>query len=443
MSMKKKGRTAAIPALVLLLCLAAAAVVLRKKSGLVVTAEEVKREDVSDTYTEDGVISLGDDYQVTVRVSGPVGEVAVKENQAVRAGDLLFSIDSADYEYERSLAESALSAYEAQLEESQIGQVMTTSPQEYLEAARQEMTAREAELSAARSVYEADQVLYEAGDVSRVQFERERAVYEAALAAWQQVKSRYEESLSALQGLKNQGIDEQTVNSRFFESQEKALKASVEAQKTKLSQLSETIGRCEVRAERDGIVKELPVSGLSYIQAGQTGAVLRCEDRVRVESHVLTSAVPYLKPGTPVTVRLTLRGQELSYEGAVSEIYGYAEKGTSALGLSEYRVTVYADVNDGEAFSDKDGYGVTVRFLLYQEPDVLTVPAGAVFTEDGNRFVFLIRDGTAVKTPVLVSYETSLRTVIEDGLSQGDLVVSQADTEGLFDGAGVRVKAGP
>lgn len=162
--------------------------------GQKVEMERARIMPVEDYYTEEGVISSGGEYQVTSRVSGPVGEVFVEENDRVRAGDALFSIDARDYEYEKALGESALKELKAQEERNDISQVMTASPQEYLESIRQEAAASQASYEAARSVYEGDQALYQSGAVSRIQMEEDAAAYEAARASYEQAKARYEES---------------------------------------------------------------------------------------------------------------------------------------------------------------------------------------------------------------------------------------------------------
>ena len=126
---------------------AAAAVVVLIGAGIMVyqgrtRAVECARaaiQDVEDYYTEDGVISFGEEYSIISEVNGPVKELLVKENDPVKQGDVLFEVETSDYQYQLTAAENALAGLEAQLEQEQIGQMMTASPQEYLEQIRQEM----------------------------------------------------------------------------------------------------------------------------------------------------------------------------------------------------------------------------------------------------------------------------------------------------------------
>lgn len=156
--------------------------------------------------------------------------------------------------------------------------MMTASPQEYLEQIRQEMEAAQAKYQSAKTVYDGSNVLYESGSISRLEMESQEAEYKAALLAWQQAKGRYEESLRYLEDLKKEGIDETTINNRFYESEKSQLTAQIEAQKASISNLEDTIGKCQVKAEHDGIITSLPVKNVSAVQQGQTVAILKSSD---------------------------------------------------------------------------------------------------------------------------------------------------------------------
>lgn len=137
----------------------------------------------TDSYTEDGTISLGESFKVISEVSGPVQEVRVTENQTVKKGTVLYRIGSDDYSYELDVLKAQLAGYEAQFEKAKVGNVMTLSPEEYLEDLRKQKESAEASLSAAASTYTAYTGLFAAGDVAKTDYEGIRAEYENAEAA--------------------------------------------------------------------------------------------------------------------------------------------------------------------------------------------------------------------------------------------------------------------
>ena len=66
---------------------------------------------------------------------------------------------------------------------------------------------------------------------------------------------------------------------------------------------------------------------------------------------------------------------------------------------------------------------LSVRVLLDQRPDVLSVRAGTFIDESGGQFAYVVRDGVAVKTPVRLGARSVDRVEILSGLKVGDRVV--------------------
>ena len=283
------------------------------------------------------------------------------------------------------------------------------------------MAVKEADYQAAKTLSDASQSLYSAGSISKIEWEKNRATYEYATLAWEQAKGRYEESRRFLESLKAGGIDETTINGRFYESVEEQLKAQIKSQETTMEQLEDRLKKCVVAADRDGIITSLPVADISYIQAGETALTISGRGKVQIESDVLTSIAPYLSPGDKVTVVLQLKNQDKIYGGTISQVYDYASKGTSALGMDEYRVHVKMDMDEDPDLEGKEGYGANIRFTLYQGENKLVIPSSAVFEVDDSNFVFVIKNGKAEKLPVEVEYKTASQTVIKEGLTKGQV----------------------
>ena len=434
----KISRKTAAAAAIAVIVIAAAGFIAAKSRGVRVSLVQAARGTYEDWYTEEGVISLGGEYSVISEVSGPVQEILVKANENVEAGQVLFRIDASDYRYEKELAESALSGYEAQLSSLGFSQLMTASPTEYLSGLEQEVSSARSAFEAAQTVYTADKTLFAAGSISLAEYQAAEAQYEAAKAAYSQSKNRYEESSAQFENLKNGEKDSDEINSSFYESERQALEASVNAQKTQIAQLEDRISKCDVRSNRSGTVSELPVKDQSVVQAGQTAAVIKSNDgNVYAEADILISAAPYISAGSPVRVRIRLRGSDEIYSGHVEEVYSYAEKGTSALGLDEYRVHVRALLDDEEKLSERSGYGADIEYCMYQSEDCLKLPVSAVFSEAEHYYVYAVSGGRAVKTEVVLAYKSSTDAVILSGIDEGTEVIDNADGEGIADGAKV------
>ena len=66
---------------------------------------------------------------------------------------------------------------------------------------------------------------------------------------------------------------------------------------------------------------------------------------------------------------------------------------------------------------------LSVRVLLDQRPDVLSVRAGSFIDESGGQYAYVVHDGVAVKTPVRLGARSVDRVEILSGLNAGDRVV--------------------
>ena len=77
-------------------------------------------------------------------------------------------------------------------------------------------------------------------------------------------------------------------------------------------------------------------------------------------------------------------------------------------------------------------------FHFMKPQDVLTVPASSVFDSGDRDYVYLIKDGKAVKTEIAVEYRTASEVVVKDGITAGEKVIEKADEEGIYDGVKVK-----
>jgi RND family efflux transporter MFP subunit len=85
------------------------------------------------------------------------------------------------------------------------------------------------------------------------------------------------------------------------------------------------------------------------------------------------------------------------------------------------------------------GMNVDVDVIVEQVPDALQVPAAAVYTEDGNPFVYRIAEGRALFTPVSLGRSSVGAVEILRGLEVDDWVVV-GSSNGLRDGSRVEAR---
>ena len=112
-------------------------------------------------------------------------------------------------------------------------------------------------------------------------------------------------------------------------------------------------------------------------------------------------------------------------EARLRQIEPSARTEISALGIEEQRVEAVFDITDPV---DKrpglgNGYAVRLSIVIWEEPDVLQVPLGALF-RDGERWaLFVMRNGLAEKHFVTLGQRNDRQAQVLDGVSEGDEVI--------------------
>jgi HlyD family secretion protein len=181
-----------------------------------------------------------------------------------------------------------------------------------------------------------------------------------------------------------------------------------------------------VRHESEGVVP----AGTPLLEVGDPA-------RLEVEVDVLSLDAVRIRPGTPV--RFERWGGEFPLEGKVRHVEPAGFTKISALGVEEQRVLVIVDITSTreEWEGIGDGYRMEASFILWEEREVLQVPAGALF-RTGDRFaVYVLEKGRAKVRPVGVGKRNGLAAQVLSGLSEGEtVIVHPGDT--VSDGKKVR-----
>ena len=102
----------------------------------------------------------------------------------------------------------------------------------------------------------------------------------------------------------------------------------------------------------------------------------------------------------------------------------------SALGVEEQRVFVIADFSDPieRRASLGDSYRVEARVVVWEKPDALRAPAGALFQRAGTWWAFAVEGGRARLHRLEVGRSNGVQTEILTGAADGrPLVVYPGD----------------
>lgn len=417
--------------------------------SLEVEAVKIEPKEVTDTFTEQGVVRKGENMNVISKVSGDITELCVTKNSYVEKGSIIAKIEAKDYLYQKSMHQNTIESYKAQITETlsnekynkkdieynieelnvqldhlksnkqqgQIGKITGDSPEEYIEALKLSLNTAQSDYDYCKAIYDSQIKLYNINAISKNELDTAENNYRKAENNLRQVQIKYNQSNARLTELKDLGISGDNLNEKFYEGQDadvdsaintaeiqiadlqskmqndystdvvNRLNALIQNENVAMDQIEGQIKNCVIVAAVSGYIVDLPAESLSAIQANQTVAIIKLDHQFLVSVDVLTNAEPYLKAGDIVKITQKLKSEDHVFNGVIKEIYNFAAESTSALGLKEHRARVDVEVMDEEALL-KDGYEVNVEFKIYNKADALSVPNSAIFKIDNTNYVF-------------------------------------------------------
>ena len=190
----------------------------------------------------------------------------------------------------------------------------------------------------------------------------------------------------------------------------------------------------ELRSPVEGRVLRLTQESEGVVQPGI--ALLEIGDPAGLEIvvDVLTADAVEIRPGAPVLIERW--GGDSVLHGHVQRVEPSAFTRVSALGVEEQRVNVIVNLDEPREHwaALGDGYRVESRTVIWQAPDVLRVPAGAVFRHKGGWAVYAVERGVVRLRSVEVGHRNGAQVEILSGLRPGERVVVYPSDD-VVDGA--------
>jgi HlyD family secretion protein len=370
-------RRLALAFIILLVVAGAAFVATRGPSPVAVDIEAVKARDVfQSSVTASGEIVAVRYADIGSNIMGRIVELPVAEGQQVKEGQLLALIDPVPARSEAQAAEAAVSALEA----------------DQAAAAEQQKTARaEAAQARARAVE------------AQANFKRMEELAKQGLSA----KSEFDAARAATDANAAQAAAAEAAIARVDQSLVAATRRVAQA-RAQLTRAQDVLQKTEIRSPVDGVVSRLQVRQGEMVVIGiqnQPGTTLMTvSDLAQLNAEVKVAEADVLRValGQAATVTLeALPGR--TFTGRVVEVGASALPVTGAAASArEFRVRVRIDRPEPGL---RPGLTCDADILTSEKRNVATVPLQSVAIRPGadgkdRNGVFVVKDGTAVFTPV-------------------------------------------
>lgn len=192
-----------------------------------------------------------------------------------------------------------------------------------------------------------------------------------------------------------------------------------------LQTLTEPVSKAdlvEVRAPVSGRVLKVQQESAMTIAAGTPLLEIGDPTDLEIEAEILSRDAVGIREGAEVLVEQW--GGEECLKARVRRVEPAAFTKVSALGVEEQRVIVLCDLEKTPASVVLgDRFRVEVRIAVWQNPDVMLVPGGALFREGGDWLTYLYNDGKARKAKVQIGRSDGKLSQVLSGLQMGDEVL--------------------
>ena len=361
---------------------------------VVVEMAAVTRGPLEVTVDQEGEVRVHDRYVVAAPVAGKLVRVNLHDGDAVKAGDVVAELEPSPLDARaRDEAIARVEAAHASVREAEkrVEQAAAMLAQERSELTRVERLVAERFVSP------------EAADKARTAVKTGVAELEAANARVAAARSEEKGAQAALLAL-----------------------PSADGKPGRVVRLA---------SPATGRVLRVTQQSERTVPAGTQVMVIGDPGRFEIVADVLSSDAVKIKPGA--TAWLEEWGGDRRLRATVRLVEPYAFTKVSALGIEEKRVNVVMDPVDPLGPLG-DGYRVEARIVIWSSPDVLKVPASAVFRSGGGWAVFVVEDGRARQRAVEVGARNPVEAEIRSGVAAGATVIKYPTNEVA---EGVRVAA--
>ena len=191
-----------------------------------------------------------------------------------------------------------------------------------------------------------------------------------------------------------------------------------------------------VKAPVDGVVLRRLRESETVVPQGEPILEIADVSQLEVVADFLSTDAVRIREGQPALIARW--GGSESIAGRVRRVEPAGFTKVSALGVEEQRVNVVIAIDDPRLAMTHlgDRFRVEVRVVVWEAADVLKVPIGSLVRDGDGWFVFAIRDGRAVRTPVRIGQRNDAEAQVVSGLAAGATVVAFPGSS-LADGARV------
>jgi HlyD family secretion protein len=362
------------------------------REQLTVRVAQVGHEELRNTISTNGRVEPNNEYSFYSPISTTVKQVNVMPGDKVKAGQVMIVLDDVDAQARVAAAVSGVKSAQAALEAA-----LHNGTQE-----QQQMAAADL----ARAKLERDQAQRDLDALTRLNSTGAASDGEVVAA-----RSRLQTAEASLHA------SQLASTSRYSAVDVDRARAALSDAESNLSAARSVLEKTIIRAPIAGTIYEIDVAKTEYAEQGKL--ILKMADltKERVRAYFDEPDIGHIEGGQKIVIKWDARpGKE--WQGHVDRppitVITY---GTRHVG----EVLVSIDKPDDALLPDTN---VNVTVTTSSEPGVLSIPREALFSQNGQPYVFKVSGDSLVRQQVVTGIVNLTRVAILSGLQDGDQVAT-------------------
>ena len=327
------------------------------------------------------------DIDVSAKIPGKVSNAYFKVGSKVKKGDILFTLEAEESNSQLTQSEAALSGTRENIKQQ-------------LLAAETGLEQAQLRYNELKSDYEKTGKLYEQGAVSKHEKDNVETLYKNAVVSLESAK----ENLKIIKGTDSGG--------GLATAQANQAQSAVDA-------ASIQVGNSVVRSPIDGMVSVCNVKAGELTSSVINAYTIINSDNITAEINVPGEVQSVLSAGQTIKLEIGVPGKN-GFDGTIDTISPAADTRTGF-----YNVKI---ILENRAETIKPGMFAKAIIPAVTKNNIFTVPGGAIVSENGIEFVYLVQDGIVVKKIVRTGASTESVTEIEGDLKEGDRIILEGQS---------------
>jgi HlyD family secretion protein len=369
------------------------------KQVIPVEVTKVDKKNLSETIELSGIATPSIIYPIITQTPSLVENVYVNVGDRVNKNETLLLLNKAAAQEQYDLAKKAV---------NQLEQLLNSTDSTRAEQALQQFQQLQEELNEA---VKRSQALLEGLDTG-------------AVTALDMAQSTLEVSLKQAQVAQAAALLQSGNGVSIYELQGQLAEA-----KQKLKQAEILLENMTIKAPITGFVADINVFENGLAVPNTPVATIIQIDPIHATFQLNSFQISKVTQGMKANV--TFEGVNDTYTGSISSVSPTANIQTNA-----FQVEIPITNSDGNV---KGGMKATAKLEIDEIQQALVIPAKSIIYIDDETFVYLAKDGKAIKQKISIGFRSGELVQVNSGLSHNQFVITNGK-ERVTDGASISVR---